>query len=74
MQEKPKLDENDEIEEENEREKAARLKAELLQFQLKKQMKDIPEILKDSFYEEDGPDLAAIETVSSCSCSIDNIQ
>lgn len=73
MQEKPKLDENDEIEEENEREKAARLKAELLQFQLKKQMKDIPEILKDSFYEEDGPDLAAIETVSSCSCSIDNI-
>jgi hypothetical protein len=28
MQEKPKLDENDEIEEENEREKAARLKAE----------------------------------------------
>jgi hypothetical protein len=28
MQEKPKIDENDEIEEENEREKAARLKAE----------------------------------------------
>jgi len=28
MQEKPKLEENDEIEEENEREKAARLKAE----------------------------------------------
>lgn len=37
-------------------------------------MKDIPELLKDSFYDEDGPDLAAIETVSSCSCSIDNIQ
>jgi hypothetical protein len=30
MQEKPKLEENDEIEEENEREKAARLKAEEL--------------------------------------------
>ena len=73
MQEKPKLEENDEIEEENEREKAARLKAEELQFQLKKKMKDIPEVLKDSFYEEDGPDLAAIETVSSCSCSIENI-
>jgi hypothetical protein len=37
-------------------------------------MKDIPEILKDSFYEEDGPDLGAIEMISSCSCSIDNIQ
>jgi len=37
-------------------------------------MKDIPEILKDSFYQEDGPDLATIETVSSSSCSIDNIQ
>ena len=30
MQEKPKLEENDEIEEENDREKAARLKAEEL--------------------------------------------